>query len=81
MKSRCYRPTEDSFKWYGGKGVAVCEEWHDFKAFMEWALAHGYRDDLTIDRIDSDGNYEPSNCRWATYKEQAQNRRKAAITQ
>ncbi len=75
MISRCENPNEPSFKKYGAKGVSVCPEWRgSFEAFRDWALANGYRDDLTIDRFpDNAGNYEPGNCRWATYSEQNRN--------
>ena len=66
MKTRCYNPNTEKFQYYGGKGIEVCEEWRkSFQAFYSWALANGYRDDLTLDRLDSDKNYCPENCRWA----------------
>jgi transcriptional regulator with XRE-family HTH domain len=77
MRQRCYWPKHSSYKYYGAKGITVCDEWRaSFAAFYEWAITHGYQEHLTLDRIDPYGNYGPDNCRWATYKEQAQNKRR-----
>lgn len=76
MRSRCDCKTNAHYSDYGGRGISVCEEWENsFEAFRDWALSNGYQDDLTIDRIDVDGNYCPDNCRWASMKEQNRNQR------
>lgn len=74
MKKRCINSTDKLFSYYGGRGIKICDEWkNDFKVFYDWAMASGYQENLTIDRIDVNGNYEPNNCRWITQKEQVRN--------
>ena len=78
MKSRCYDENVEHFDRYGGRGIIVCDEWlgdNGFENFHNWAMKNGYKNGLTIDRINVDGNYEPNNCRWATNKEQQNNKR------
>lgn len=76
MKTRCYNENTKDYKYYGGRGIRVCDEWlDDFMKFYSWSIGHGFSDDLTIDRKNNDGNYEPNNCRWVSMKEQNQNKR------
>ena len=75
MKSRCYRPKDPSYKYYGGRGIKVCDEWLNIENFEKWVKEHPYFGGATLDRINADGDYEPSNCRWATMAEQDNNRR------
>lgn len=88
MINRCYSPKRHNYKYYGARGITVCDEWLDsekvpeehnatkgYISFKEWALTHGYKEGLSIDRIDNEGNYCPENCRWITMKEQSVNKR------
>ena len=77
MYCRCYYKSTNQYKNYGGKGIKVCEEWKHIEGFVnfyKWAMANGYKDGLTLDRIDNEKNYSPQNCRWVTYKQQCRNR-------
>lgn len=73
MRRRCFSPANKRYKYYGRRGITVCPEWSDFLTFKAWALANGYAEDLSIDRIDNDADYTPENCRWATQKQQNRN--------
>lgn len=77
MKYRCYNPKCPRYSDYGGRGIIICDTWkNNFKAFYDWAVLNGYKENLTIDRINVNGNYEPSNCRWVSQKVQSRNTRK-----
>lgn len=74
MKDRCYNPNHKKFQYYGGKGIRICDEWlNNYSAFEDWSLNNGFSDELTIDRIDSDKDYSPDNCRWVTWEVQHNN--------
>ena len=75
MKARCSRRSSHDYQNYGARGIRVCDDWLNFIPFMEWALSNGYSEILTIDRIDTNKNYEPSNCRWTTNQKQQNNKR------
>lgn len=77
MKTRCLNPKNRAFQWYGKLGVTICEEWLGFENFKAWAISSGYTDELTIDRIDPSGNYEPKNCRWIPISAQRKNQRRS----
>ena len=85
MKNRCRQRNDRNYKYYGSRGISVCDEWMDYKTFRAWAYANGYDESApymkcTIDRIDNDGNYEPNNCRWVSMKEQSMNKRARGST-
>jgi hypothetical protein len=75
MRLRCLNPKDRNYKNYGGRGIKICSEWDSFENFCEWSINNGYKEGLSIDRINNDGNYEPDNCRWATSETQQNNRR------
>jgi len=82
MRSRCENENKESYRWYGERGISVCSEWlgeNGFMNFYNWSMENGYSENLTIDRINVDGNYEPSNCQWVTMKEQANNTRRNIV--
>ena len=75
MKDRTLNPKNQNWGNYGGRGIKICEEWREYMPFRNWALSNGYKENLTLDRINNNGNYEPTNCRWATYEIQNRNQR------
>lgn len=77
MRGRCFNSDDYHFRWYGAKGITVCQDWDNYPAFREWALSKGYRQGLTIERVNAGGNYEPSNCEWIT---QSENSRRSQIS-
>lgn len=75
MKGRCYNKNASGYERYGGRGIRVCKEWGEYWPFREWAYSHGYEDNLSLDRIDVDGDYSPDNCKWITMFDQQSNKR------
>ena len=75
LKGRVLNPKHKHYNDYGGRGITICDEWLDVQNFYNWAMSNGYSDELSIDRIDNDGNYEPNNCRWTTRTMQSRNQR------
>lgn len=82
IKYRCYNPKSSRFHRYGGRGIKMCDEWfNDYVSFRDWCYSNGYKEGLTIDRIDNDGDYEPNNCRWVTQKEQYKTRSSSILVE
>ena len=79
MMDRCYRESAKNYPFYGGRGITVCEEWHNIEAFESWVMESGFQKGLTLERKDVNGNYCPENCVWATKKQQANNRRNTLV--
>ena len=79
MMDRCYRQKAKNYPFYGGRGIAVCEGWHNIEAFESWAKSSGFQEGLTLERKDVNGNYCPENCTWVTKKQQANNRRNTLV--
>jgi len=79
MRGRCNNTLSKDYKYYGLRGIKHCEDWKEYAYFEKWALKNGYKENLTLDRINCDGNYEPSNCRWATKTTQSRNTRRLRI--
>ncbi|MGN0444231.1 MAG: hypothetical protein ACI4F5_06425 [Acutalibacteraceae bacterium] len=79
MRIRCHCVTNPTYRYYGARGIDICEEWDDFAVFREWAMSHGYTDSMTIDRIDSNGDYCPKNCRWISHDENCKYKRSNKI--
>jgi hypothetical protein len=72
MHKRCFNPNAKNYKWYGGKGIGICDKWiKDYCSFRDWSIDNGYKEDLTIDRINSEMDYSPDNCRWISRQENA----------
>jgi hypothetical protein len=80
MKQRCYNQKDKSYKWYGEQGVSLCDDWSHYESFYRWAMESGYEDGLTIDRIDSKGEYSPDNCRWIPLPDNARRAAEKIIT-
>ena len=80
IRQRCNNPNAESYPNYGGRGIAICSEWNDFAIFHKWAMRMGWKPGLAIDRIDNNGNYEPSNCHWITNGENSRHKRTTKMT-
>jgi len=80
MINRCKLPSMQNYHLYGGRGIMVCNEWLEFESFKKWAMTNGYEENLSIDRIENNGNYSPDNCKWSNDYEQARNKRNTKLT-